>query len=264
MNKCLETLKQRVKTLKAAIRSAERDKTHFPNGHLRVSQTRNQVRYYCVESTDEPLGTYIPKSKCELAKSLAQKDYNELFLENARVELSRLERSIRLFSEANADLAYQNLDPRRQRLIEPYIIPDDLYAANWLSQPFKTNSFMPEARIYDTKNGEKVRSKSEAILADLFLELGIPYHYEQALTLKDKTVRYPDFTLLKKATREVIYLEHFGLLDDEEYRHKCLEKLDEYRHNGIYPGKNLLITYESEEFPLDIKGIRKMIKELFL
>ena len=264
MEKIIESMKRRVKILKTAIKVAEREKDRFPKGRLRVSQTRNQIRYYQVESSEHFSGEYITKENKDIAKALAQKDYNGEFLRNAQNELKELERSIRLFSETNADLAYQDLDPRRQRLVEPYIIPDDLYAANWLSQPFKTNSFMPEARIYDTKNGEKVRSKSEAILADLFLELGIPYHYEQALTLKDKTVRYPDFTLLKKATREVIYLEHFGLLDDEEYRHKCLEKLDEYRHNGIYPGKNLLITYESEDFPLDIKGIRKMIKELFL
>ena len=257
-------MQQRVKTLKTAIRAAEKEKTRLPNGRLRVSQTRNQIRYYHIESDNNHQGTYIPKSERDLAESLAQKEYNEQFLRYAHTELSRLERCIRLFSETNADLAYQNLDPRRRRLVEPYIIPDDEYAANWQSQTFKTNSFMPEAKIYDTKNGEKVRSKSEAILADLFMEYGIPYHYEQALYLKDKSVRYPDFTLLKIATREEIYLEHFGLLDDDEYRYKCLEKLDEYRHNGIYPGKNLLITYESEEFPLDIKGIRKMIKELFL
>lgn len=257
-------MQQRVKTLKTAIKAAEKDKSHFPNGHLRISQTRNQVRYYLVKSATDYLGTYIPKIKHDLAESLAQKEYNDLFLRNARTELVRLERTIRQLSETNADLAYQNLDPRRKRLVEPYIIPDDEYAANWQNQTFKTTSFMPEAKIYDTKNGEKVRSKSEAILADLFLEFGIPYHYEQALILKNKNVRYPDFTLLKISTREEIYLEHFGLLDDEEYRHKCLEKLDEYRHSGIYPGKNLLITYESEAFPLDIKGIRKMIKELFM
>ena len=264
MEKCIETMKQRVKLLKTAIRAAGKDQSRFPEGRLRISQTRNQVRYYHVESSEHFSGAYITRDRHELAQSLAQKDYNEEFLKWARLELEELERCIRLFSDTNADLAYQNLDPRRKRLVEPYIIPDDEYAANWQSQTFKTNSFMPEAKIYDTKNGEKVRSKSEAILADLFLEFGIPYHYEQALYLKDRSVRYPDFTLLKKKTREEIYLEHFGLLDDEEYRHKCLEKLDEYRHNGIYPGKNLLITYESEEFPLDIKGIRKMIKDLFL
>ncbi len=142
-------------------------------------------------------------------------------------------------------------------------MPDDLYEKQWKDQAFKTNQYMPEAKIYDTRNGEKVRSKTEAILADMFLELGIPYHYEQALLLDKGILRYPDFTLLKTKTREEFYLEHFGLLDDEEYRNKSLHKLDEYRNNGIFLGKNLIITYESSECPFDILGTRNMIKALF-
>ena len=30
------------------------------------------------------------------------------------------------------------------------------------------------------------------------------------------------------------------------YLHANLVKLDEYRRNGIYPGKNLIITYEGK------------------
>ncbi|MBR5979194.1 MAG: ATPase, partial [Oscillospiraceae bacterium] len=60
-----------------------------------------------------------------------------------------------------------------------------------------------------------------------------------------------------------IYLEHFGLMDDDEYRDNCFRKLDEYRINGIYPGKNLIMTFESSQNPLDIKGIRMMIKDIF-
>ena len=109
-----------------------------------------------------------------------------------------------------------------------------------------------------------VRSKSEAIIADMLYDLGIPYHYECPIKLKGGQIRYPDFTILRTKTREVIYLEHFGLLDDEGYRRDALEKLDIYRTNGIYPGKNLLFTYETEYSPLDINGIKNMIKGIVL
>ncbi len=59
-------------------------------------------------------------------------------------------------------------------------------------------------------------------------------------------------------------MEHFGLLDDTDYLDSCLQKLDEYRKNSIYPGRNLICTYETAEHPLDIKGIRQMIKDLLL
>lgn len=73
--------------------------------------------------------------------------------------------------------------------------------------------------------------------------------------------KYPDFTLLKVKTREIIYHEHLGLLDDEEYRKANLAKLEEYRKNGIYQGKNLIITYEGTGCPLNIKEIRAYVQE---
>jgi hypothetical protein len=74
---------------------------------------------------------------------------------------------------------------------------------------------------------------------------------------------YPDFTLLNTKTREEVYFEHFGLLDDEDYRGQALRKLNEYRRSGIFPGKNLLFSYETEDNPLDIKGVREMLKVIF-
>ena len=160
--------------------------------------------------------------------------------------------------------AHDTLMTERKQLVCPYIMTDELYAAQWQEKAYKSNPFNPEGKIYETRKGEMVRSKSEAIISDMLYELGIPYHYEQELVLKNKKIRYPDFTLLKEKTREVIYLEHFGLLDDEQYRISCMTKLDEYRGRGIYPGKNLLITYESTDNPLDIGGTRKMLKDIFL
>ena len=262
MEDYIKSMKNRMEDLKKAISAAQKAAPRFPEGRMRVSQTGKQVRFYHVGKSDDSSGVYITKENRALVKALAQKDYNEKFLKKARAELSKLECSVRALSGASADIAYQTLDPRRSRLVTPYLITNDLYADRWKSQPYKTNPYMPESKLYDTNNGEKVRSKTEAIIADMLLELGIPYRYEQELKLGGDAVRYPDFTLLEIKTRKEIYLEHFGLLDDEDYRNKCLHKLDEYRNNGIYLGKNLLITYESADCPFDIKGTRKMIRDL--
>ena len=82
--------------------------------------------------------------------------------------------------------------------------------------------------------------------------------------MADGTIRYPDFTMLKVRTREVVYLEHFGRMGEEGYRRDTREKMDLYRASGIYPGKNLMFTYETDEFPLDINGARKMLTETML
>ena len=97
----------------------------------------------------------------------------------------------------------------------------------------------------------------------MFYDLGIPYRYEEMVQLKSGKKAYPDFTLLNTKTREEVYFEHFGLLDDEEYRGEALRKLEEYRRSGIFSGRNLMFSYETEGIPLDIKGIREMIKIIF-
>jgi hypothetical protein len=51
-------------------------------------------------------------------------------------------------------------------------------------------------------------------------------------------------------------------LDDEEYREANLSKLEEYRKNGIYLGKNLILTYEAEGCYLNIKDVKKMVSEI--
>ncbi len=75
--------------------------------------------------------------------------------------------------------------------------------------------------------------------------------------------KYPDFTLLKTSTREIVYHEHLGLLDDEEYREANFAKLEEYRKNGIEIGKNLILTYEAEGYYLNIKDIKKLVERIF-
>ena len=264
MNELITQLESRITLLKKALAKATHDNTVYPDGHLRVSHSRGRNRYYHVTLPDNPDGEYIKKDNLPLAKALAQKDYNKLFLKEAPAELAILESTLSHLSRRNADLSFQKLSESRKELIEPYLSTDEIYTKAWLAKEYKNNPYIPESKIYDTKRGEKVRSKSEAILADMLYEMKIPYHYEKALRLKSGRTIYPDFTLLRVRSREELYLEHFGLLDDTDYLESFLRKLDEYRQSDIYPGKNLLFTYETTAHPLDIKGFRKMLNGILI
>ena len=106
-----------------------------------------------------------------------------------------------------------------------------------------------ENHIYDTLAKEKVRSKSEALIADRLFNAGIPYRYEQRLEfdsdvpgLEDMHAYYPDFTILDKRTRKIIYWEHLGKLGDPSYCRDNLTKLHDYMRHGIIQGKNLILT----------------------
>ena len=81
--------------------------------------------------------------------------------------------------------------------------------------------------------------------------------------MKNGRKKYPDFTLLDVKKRRLIFHEHLGMIDDDDYRRRNLRKLDEYRKNGIYPGKNLIITYEGDGSYLNVKEIREMVRGIF-
>ncbi len=264
MKKILILMKKRAAILKKAITAAKRDENSFPEGSLRVSPRNNSVRYFQRMENKSLTEKYLKREQRPLAESLAQKDYNRSFLKKAQYELDKIEKTIRILEGNNADMVYDDLSRYRKIMVKPYIQPDILYAKEWQAEQFKPNPYMENMKIYDTRRGERVRSKSEAILADILCDLGIPYHYEKPLYLEPGIIRYPDFTLLKINSRKEVFLEHLGMLDDEEYMNKTLLKLDEYRSHGIYVGKNLIFTYETTYSPLDIKGIKKMVREIML
>lgn len=106
-----------------------------------------------------------------------------------------------------------------------------------------------------------MRSKSEKILADKLYAMNIPYVYEIPLYLRGYGDVRPDFMVLNKRTRKEYYWEHLGMMDDREYCEKTIRKIECYEKNGIFPGKNLLLTYETEMHPLNGRVVEEIIRE---
>jgi len=232
----------------------------LPSGNLRIRNDKGELRFYQVTEQGDKQGKYIRKKDKSLACHLAQKDYIQRLHKEAESELKSINHYLKNHKEAGLENIYEGLKPYRKELVKPLVITDCSYAKQWENQPYQSNPYHPEEKVYATKKDELVRSKSEVLLADMYYELGIPYRYEAKLRLENGKIKYPDFTLLKMRTREVIYHEHLGLMDQEKYRKINLEKLDDYRKNGIYLGKNLIITYEGEGCYLNIKEIKQMIQ----
>ena len=115
-----------------------------------------------------------------------------------------------------------------------------------------------------TSKGERVRSKSEMLIADTLARMGVPYHYEYPVTLNDNGhtfTMYPDFLCLNLRTRQEFIWEHFGLMNDSVYSSKTVKKLRTYAQNGIYSGHNLITTVETPELPLNTRYLEKIITE---
>ena len=114
----------------------------------------------------------------------------------------------------------------------------------WLYGNYEQNPYKPEQKIYKTKSGIMVRSKSERSLADFFTERGVAFRYEAKLAINGK-VYYPDFMILCDDGRILIW-EHSGLMDKEEYFISACRKLEQYRRAGYVQHSNLICTYEED------------------
>lgn len=110
-------------------------------------------------------------------------------------------------------------------------------------------------RIYSTVKGDKVRSKSEVIIANLLADSGINYEYEKKLEYMHGRWIEPDFTIRKEDGTD-LYWEHLGMLGVESYDNRWLEKQDVYEQ--YFPEK-LIITYEGANITNNVLDIIKGI-----
>lgn len=82
--------------------------------------------------------------------------------------------------------------------------------------------------------------------------------------LKDFGIVYPDFTFLSKKTRQEIYWEHDGRMDDPSYAQNAVRKIQAYEENEIYPGERLILTFETEKTVLNTRQIQKLADRYIL
>lgn len=157
------------------------------------------------------------------------------------------------------DTAYENIPDDKKVALEEYIderkkYKNDLfnYFVYLLDEGNDSNQFHQEIgkylgvpkhmlnRIYLTTKGDKVRSKSEVIIANLLQQYKVEYEYEKKLYYSSNKWIEPDFTIKLKDGSE-IYWEHLGMIGVESYDKRWKEKLDLYRN--YFPGQ-LEVTYE--------------------
>lgn len=233
-----------------------------PEGALVVSKSNNVAQFFHKTESNQKKGKYIPKQKSKLIAALAQKEYDISFEKMLEIQENKLKRALRAIPENELELVYEKLTEAKKPYVTPYVLSDEEYVKEWLSVQYTGKIYKDEYPKYTTERGEKVRSKSEKIIADLLYRLGIPYRYEFPLYTTGFGTIYPDFMILIISSKKEVYLEFFGMMDDAEYCEKAIQKIQELARNGIVLGKNLYAIFESQSTPLDTKLVEKMLLEL--
>ncbi len=257
-------LKKEKKELERTIKEVERRLQNKSIGFLRIAQKKNHVEYYYKSGKSDDKEKYLRKSDIQLAHDIAQRDYDINILKNAKERIRIIDTFLKKYGNTDLEKVYQRMHPCRRKLILTDIIPDEEFVERWVAVKYEGKQFADNEQIIFTEKGERVRSKSEKIIADKLYMMGIPYRYEYPLLLKEGIKIYPDFTVLRMPQREEVYLEHFGMMDDSDYVNTVMYKLDTYEKNEIYLGHRLLITHETSRAPLNTKALEGIIKEMFV
>lgn len=163
---------------------------------------------------------------------------------------------------------YQSIDPNdiRKALPEAYKFNDqDCYDAvgainieEWGHIKIPSAPIFPEALRHGDIKGERLRSKSEVLIANALAAHKIRYIYEKPLDIGGHTI-IPDFTVISPKENREIYWEHFGLLSREDYRRSFVNKLILYSSSGIIPQRDLIMTFDDLDGNIDSRVIDQMI-----
>ena len=184
------------------------------SGSVHAISHRKQFQYYL---KDESGTSYIKAADRAIAQKIVQNEYEHKALKAAKREYNSIERMLAVYNNKLLEDVYETMPAGKRKLINPIRITDEEYLEKWKSQHYDSLRFMENSPEYYSVKGERMRSKSEVIIANMLNTLNIEYLYEKPLKLNGLGVVHPDFTLLNLKERKEIYWEHLGMLDDQEY-----------------------------------------------
>jgi len=260
MDEVKKRLKERETELNRMKSEKEKALQHVPEGTLRICSHGNRTQYYYRKDPKDASGVYMKESEHDFARKLAQKEYDQKVLRAIEKELSVVKKYLNNYPEVVAEQVYEKLHKERQKLKVPILETDEQYIKKWEETQYQGKGFDENTPEYYTVKMERVRSKSELIIADLLNKEAVPYRYEYPIYLKGIGQVYPDFTVLNLKKRKEIYWEHLGMMDDIFYAEKALQKIALYEQNGIFPGENLIITHETRKNPLNQRVVMSLIQ----
>ena len=251
-------LNARYELLSKTIKVLEKRLKDCPEGRLNIRR-QDQREYFYLAGTGAK-EKYLSSEDNDLIAKLLQKNYLERALKATKKELAVLERILHIYPDNDIEKVFEHLTDNRKKYVDPVFVKNDKYVHDWLAQPYVGNAFKKGETVYLTLKGERVRSKSEVIIADRLFTYGIPYKYECPVKAGKKVI-YPDFTMLRLSDLKTIYHEHCGRMDDPDYSdERVVKKVNDYTKAGIILGKNLFLSFESSKTPLDVEVLDILIK----
>ena len=228
----------------------------LPRGHI-VHKTRGSHTYYYRQFWQEgkQIQQYIRLRDLEATRQ-ALRDRQQLLSQQTtwQAMLKTIARALRCF---DVDVQKRMV----QHTTEEWLQREDAAKRKRAVEEAKAKPYAENYRyLVALQEGYvMVASKSEALILQELVALGVPVEYEPTIEIEGRTYK-GDFRVRNKNHEEIeYYWEHLGMLKDARYRERWKEKEEAYRRAGIEEGRNLLVTRDEEDGGVDMVRIHNII-----
>lgn len=205
---------------------------------------------------------YLGQATSPEVTSLAKKRYAQKILPSLKQEQVLLNKLIVLRMKDSAADNFLRTHPGFLPLLQSSADKNDVN--EWKNAPYDRNMNYPDQLRFSTVvPGLMVRSKAEADIVSRLEHYGVPYHYEEIQTIGGVRVAM-DFTCRNLSTKQILFWDHRGMLDNPAYIQKTLNCDALFLKEGIIPWMNLIITTETKDCPLDLQWVDTIIRHYLL
>lgn len=238
-----------------------------PQGFLNIKQRRNN-HYSYYWTYHEGCGNQRKQRQVNINKNfdmiarLTRKKLSSIIWDNCYKNLPKLEKLRAQIKPVSIDAVLKKCPEKYQ---EAFRLLSKAQMEELMVTPYSKCPNNPQYHKHTTDYGERVRSKSEQILANTLYAYGIPFHYEEEFFYSVGNIGriYPDFTIFLPSG-DIIIWEHLGMLSIEQYCINNARKLNIYQQNGFTIGDNLILTMDDNNGNFSSTIINKTIRNEIL
>lgn len=233
-----------------------------PEGKIILRNSKSRIQLSFVKDSDPSRHEiYISKKDETRYKKCLQTFYCRKLLPLLQKEYDDIDSFIKSNNSQNKYEVLISLPQPIRELIDPIAESHDDIYRKWTHAVYNKNPYPFEpSRLYLTKKGDYVRSKSELIIASILDDMNLAYKYECEYKINGYSV-YPDFTIMHPDTLEIYFLELFGMMDDQSYASKTLKKIQQY--SKTKDADHFIYIFESLDNPLDLSSVKNLLNCYF-
>jgi len=243
MEDILRELQEELNYQKKLMKKLEEEIVFLPLGSLCTKVINGNEYVYLQQCKIDENGNKIqsqscvPKKEIAVAEKILRRRFAEKSIMKLGISIKRLEKFLEKYEPYSATETYKNLPKAYVKFdISGYLPSKEIKIMDledsFINNPDKESggqncNFYPEDLKHITSKGLFVRSKSEAIICELLDFHKVLFKYESPIFVEDIKY-YPDFTIMRKFDRKIIYWEHFGMIGNFDYSQNMAKKLKNY------------------------------------